>query len=215
VSPDESAPTPPRRGWDRRQKITAVVVAVVIIAIGATLTVGLTNNNVSNGIDGALAKGQRPAAPNFTLPVLTSAPGLPPVGQQVSLSQLRGHPVVLNIWASWCVPCTQEAPVLQSLWDHYRSKGVIVLGVDVKDLEGDAVAFHTKYGLTYPTVHDGAGSVQAAFGSTGVPENFVIDKQGRIAGDIRSELVASGSAANIQGFASAIDTVVAEPATTK
>lgn len=216
MSTQEPPPTPTaRRGWDRRQKTVAAISAAVVIAIGAILTVGLINNNVSNSINGALAKGQRPVAPNFTLPVLTSAPGLPAAGQMVSLSQLRGHPVVLNIWASWCIPCTQEAPILQSLWDHYRKEGVIVLGVDVKDLEGDAVAFHTKYGLTYPTVRDGEGNIEAAYGTTGVPENFVIDKQGHIAGVIRSELVSSGSAANIQGFASAIDTVVAEPGNLK
>lgn len=215
MSTDEPAPQSPprRRGWDRRQKTVAAISAVIVIAIGALLTVGLLNNNVSNGIDGALAKGERPTAPNFTLPVLTSAAGVPATGRQLSLSQLRGHPVVLNIWASWCIQCNQEAPILQSLWDHYRKEGVIVLGVDVKDLESDAVAFHNQYGLTYPTVRDGEGNIEAAYGTTGVPENFIIDRNGNIAGAIRGPLSASGSSANIQGFASAIDTVVAEAKT--
>jgi cytochrome c biogenesis protein CcmG/thiol:disulfide interchange protein DsbE len=211
VTPDDPAPTPPpRRGWDRRQITVAGIIGLVIVGIGALLTVGLLNRNVNNSIDAAIAKGQRVQAPNFTLPVLTSAPGLPAAGRQVSLSQLRGHPVVLNIWASWCVPCRSEAPILQSVWNHYKSKGVVVLGADVKDLTGDALAFHRAYGLTFPTVRDGEGNIEAPYGTTGVPDTFIIDAQGRIVATLRGQLTDSGSGANIQSFASVLDTVVAE-----
>jgi cytochrome c biogenesis protein CcmG, thiol:disulfide interchange protein DsbE len=211
VTPDDPAPTPPpRRGWDRRQITVAGIIGLVIVGIGALLAVGLLNRNVNNSIDAAIAKGQRVQAPNFTLPVLTSAPGLPAAGRQVSLSQLRGHPVVLNIWASWCVPCRSEAPILQSVWNHYKSKGVVVLGADVKDLSGDALAFHRAYGLTFPTVRDGEGNIEAPYGTTGVPDTFIIDAQGRIVATLRGQLTDSGSGANIQSFASVLDTVVAE-----
>jgi len=211
VSADESAPPPPdRKGWDRRQVILAAIVGLVIVGLGSLLTVGLLNSNVNNSIDQAIAKGQRIPAPAFTLPVLTSAPGLPAAGQQLSLSQLRGHPVVLNIWASWCVPCTDEAPILQSMWEHYRTKGVVVLGVDVKDLTGDALNFHSKYGLTFPTVRDGEGNVEGPYGTTGVPESFIIDAQGRVAAHLAGPLSASGSSANVSSFASVLDTVIAE-----
>ncbi len=170
MTPDDPVPTPPpRRGWDRRQITVAGIIGLVIVGIGALLTVGLLNRNVNNSIDAAIAKGQRVQAPNFTLPVLTSAPGLPAAGHQVSLSQLRGHPVVLNIWASWCVPCRSEAPILQSVWNHYKSKGVVVLGADVKDLSGDALAFHRAYGLTFPTVRDGEGNIEAPTARPGCP----------------------------------------------
>lgn len=207
----EQIPTP-RRGWDRRQITVAVIVAIVVIAIGTLLTVGLLNRDVNNSIDSAIAKGQRAPAPEFTLPVLTSAPGLPAAGKQLSLSQLRGHPVVLNIWASWCVPCRDEAPILQSIWDRYKHQGVYVVGVDVKDLTGDALNFHQTYGLTFPTVRDGEGNIEGPYGTTGVPESFIIDRRGRVAAALRGPLSASGSSANVNSFAAALDTVIAESA---
>jgi len=211
VSPDATG-TPPttRRGWDRRQITVASICVVVIAAIATLLIVGLLNRDVNDSIDAAIAKGQRPPAPGFTLPVLTTAPGLPPAGQDLSLAQLRGHPVVLNMWASWCVPCTDEAPILQSIWDHYRAAGVVVLGVDVKDLTGDALNFHKEYDLTFPTVRDGEGNIEGPYGTTGVPESFIIDRDGKIAAALRGPLSASGSTANVNGFVTALDTVVAE-----
>jgi cytochrome c biogenesis protein CcmG/thiol:disulfide interchange protein DsbE len=216
VSADESAPPPPdRKGWDRRQITVAVVVGLIVLGVGGLLTVGLLNRNVNNSIDQAIAKGERAPAPGFTLPVLTSSAGLPAAGRQLSLSQLRGHPVVLNIWASWCVPCTDEAPILQSLWEHYRGKGVVVLGVDVKDLTGDAMNFHTKYGLTFPTVRDGDGNIEGPYGTTGVPESFIIDAQGRVAAHLAGPLSASGSTANVSSFANVLDSVIAERSGTR
>lgn len=206
----ESSPIRVRRGWDRRQKVTALVATVCVGAIGALLVVGLLNQGVNTSINAELAAGRRPMAPSFALPVLTGAPGLPAPGDRVTLAQLRGHPVVLNIWASWCIPCAGEAPVLQSLWDHYRHEGVYVLGVDVNDLQGDAQSFHQRYGLTYPTIRDGSGEIMAAYGSTGVPENFIIDRQGRIAATLRSPLSDSGASANVDSFAAVIDAVVSE-----
>jgi len=211
VSSDDPAnPPTTRRGWDRRQITLASITGVVIAAIATLLIVGLINRNVNNSIDAAIAKGERVPAPGFNLPVLTSTPGLPPAGQNLSLQQLRGHPVVLNIWASWCVPCTDEAPILQSIWDRYRSQGVYVLGVDVKDLTGDALGFHKEFGLTFPTVRDGEGNIEGPYGTTGVPESFIIDRNGKIAAALRGPLSASGSSANVNGFVSVLDSIVAE-----
>lgn len=184
----------------------------MVAAFGALLTVGLVNRGVNDSISSAIARDQRIPAPGFTLPVIDSAPGIPAVGQDLSLSQLRGHTVVLNIWASWCGPCTDEAPILQSIWDQYRDKGVYVLGVDVKDLTGDAEAFHRTYGLTYPVVRDGEGSIEGPYGTTGVPESFIIDPAGRVAAALRGPLSTSGSSANVPGFLAALDQVIAEPA---
>ena len=209
--PDHLDPTP-RRRWERRQIIIAVVCVMVLVAFASMLTVGLLNLGVSNSIDSAIAKGQRAPAPDFRLPVLTSVPGLPPAGHQLTLSSLRGRPIILNIWASWCGPCTSEAPILQSVWDHYRSKGVLVLGVDVKDLTGDALAFHNNYGLTFPSVRDGEGNIEGPYGTTGVPESFVIDRQGRVAAALRGPLSDAGSQANLPGFLAVVDQVLAEGA---
>lgn len=188
----------------------ATISALVIAAIATLLIVGLVNRNVNNSIDASIAKGERVPAPAFTLPVLTSTAGLPPAGQNLSLAQLHGHPVVLNIWASWCVPCTDEAPILQSIWNRYRAQGVYVLGVDVKDLTGDALGFHKEYGLTFPTVRDGEGNIQGPYGTTGVPESFIIDRDGKIAAALRGPLTASGASANVNSFVSVLDSIVAE-----
>ncbi len=209
-SDDPAKPPTERRGWDRRQITVASLCAVVIAAIAVLLIVGLINRNVNNSIDAAIAKGERVPAPGFTLPVLTSTAGLPAPGQNLSLSQLRGHPVVLNIWASWCVPCTDEAPILQSMWDRYRGEGVYILGIDVKDLTGDALSFHKEYGLTFPTVRDGEGNIEGPYGTTGVPESFIIDRDGKIAAALRGPLSASGSTANVNSFVSVLNTVIAE-----
>lgn len=211
MSPDDPAQPPTeRRGWDRRQITIASLCGLVIAAIAALLIVGLINRNVNNSINSAIAKGNRVSAPGFTLPVLTSTAGLPAAGQNLSLSQLRGHPVVLNIWASWCVPCTDEAPILQSIWNKYRTQGVYVLGVDVKDLTGDALGFHQEYGLTFPTVRDGEGNIEGPYGTTGVPESFIIDRNGNIAAALRGPLSASGASANVNSFVSVLDGVIAE-----
>jgi cytochrome c biogenesis protein CcmG/thiol:disulfide interchange protein DsbE len=213
-SPETSTPPSGRHGWDRRQIAIAAVCAAVILAFGTVLTVGLMNRGVNNSIKSAIAKGQRVAAPQFSDPVLTSAPGIPAAGQRLSLAQLRGHPVVLNIWASWCTPCIDEAPILQSVWDRYRARGVYVLGVDVKDLTGDALNFHQSYGLTYPTLRDGEGSIEGPYGVTGVPESFIIDRNGRIAAAVPGPLSSSGSSGNLASFLVALDSVIAEPAGT-
>jgi cytochrome c biogenesis protein CcmG/thiol:disulfide interchange protein DsbE len=104
---------------------------------------------------------------------------------------------------------------LQSLWEHYRSKGVVVLGVDVKDLTSDAAAFHTRYGLTFPTVRDGDGNIEGPYGTTGVPESFIIDSQGRVAAHLAGPLSASGSTANVSSFATVLESVIAESSGTR
>ncbi len=201
----------PRRGWERRQIVVAIVCVVILVVFGSVLTVGLLNRGVNNAIDSAIAKGQRAPAPDFSLPVLNSVPGLPTAGKKLTLSSLRGRPIILNIWASWCGPCTSEAPILQSVWDHYRAKGVLVLGVDVKDLTGDALTFHNTYGLTFPSVRDGEGNIEGPYGTTGVPESFVIDRQGRVAAALRGPLSDSGSQPNLPSFLAVVDQVLAEP----
>jgi cytochrome c biogenesis protein CcmG/thiol:disulfide interchange protein DsbE len=184
----------------------------VILAFAGLLVVGLTNRDVSNTIDRAIADGDRAPAPAFALPVLVPGGGLGPRGAIVTPEDLKGRPVVLNIWASWCDPCKDEAPLLQSIWDRYRDRGLLVLGLDVKDLEDDALAFHRTYGLTFPSLRDGEGEVQGRYGATGVPETFVLDRQGRVAAALRGPLVGDGAQENLTSFQRVLDTVLAEPA---
>jgi cytochrome c biogenesis protein CcmG/thiol:disulfide interchange protein DsbE len=139
-----------------------------------------------------LGGGRTPSAPQFALSRL-DAPG------KLALASLRGKVVVLNFWASWCVPCKSEAPRLEAAWQRYRDKGVVVVGVDAQDFSGDAKHFVKKYKLTYPNVHDGPGDVLPKYGVTGFPETYFVDRRGRLIGDrVAGEITASKLTAGIQ-----------------
>jgi cytochrome c biogenesis protein CcmG/thiol:disulfide interchange protein DsbE len=112
-------------------------------------------------------------APDFTLTLLD--------GSQTSLSDLRGQTTILNFWSSWCEPCRQEAPALQTIWETYRDKGIVLLGVSYKDAPDVSRAFVQELGLTYPNGADPRGRISRAYGITAVPETFIIDSQGQIA----------------------------------
>ncbi|HLW48936.1 MAG TPA: TlpA disulfide reductase family protein [bacterium] len=135
-------------------------------------------------IGAALARGEAPPVPALVLGTLPSVTG---TTRTVGLRDLRGHAVVLNFWASWCEPCREEAPLLEGLARDYRSRGVLVVGVDTQDLEAPARAFLTRYALTYLNLRDPDGGVGRMFGTTGVPETFFIDAAGRIQGKFPGE----------------------------
>lgn len=172
-----------RGGWDRRRTVGATVAGVLVLGVIALLVIGLLNRDVGTSIQDALAEGKRPAAPDITLPVLVAGDGVGPVKSEVSLKDLRGKVVVLNFWASWCGPCAAEAPVLERVAEHYREKGedVVILGVDVEDLRGDALGFVAEHQVTYPSLRDGEDKARQAYQVPALPETFVIDPEGRIA----------------------------------
>ena len=176
-----------RRGWGR----WAVIAAVALFL--ALLVYGLESRGPDDAIDGALADGRAPQAPAFTLEVLDRgripAPLRRPLGRamsdgQVSLSELRGTPVVLNLWASWCTPCREEAPRLQKGWERWGRKGVAYLGLNIQDLRGDARRFARRFGITHPSVRDARRGVADSYGATGIPETFFVDARGRVVGHV-------------------------------
>ncbi len=175
----EPVATPPShsgRVWHARVGVLLPVLVVLALLGLATL-----RHQQTLAIGAALARGETPPVPTVTLPAFDGPP--------VSLAVLRGHPVVLNFWASWCVPCRDEAPLLEGMWREFGSRGLIVLGVDTQDLEAPARAFIKQYGITYPNVRDPDGSVGRLFGTTGVPETFFISADGRILGKFPGEQV--------------------------
>jgi cytochrome c biogenesis protein CcmG, thiol:disulfide interchange protein DsbE len=116
------------------------------------------------------------SAPDFTLPRLDR-------NGEMRLAALRGKAVVLNFWASWCVPCKEEAPLLQAAAKRWNGRGVVVVGIDSQDFKGDARRFARRYGVTYPIVHDGPGKTRDSYGVTGFPETFFVDREGKLVGD--------------------------------
>ena len=93
---------------------------------------------------------------------------------------MRGKTIVLNFWASWCGPCRDEMPLLQQGSKRWHGKDVVFVGIDAKDVRGDARKFLARYGVTYQNVYDGKGSMIGRYGVTGYPETYFIDKTGKV-----------------------------------
>jgi len=102
-------------------------------------------------------------------------------GQTLRLADLRGQVVVVNFWASWCIPCEQEAAELENTWRRYKDKGVVFIGVDYVDTETAAKAFMQRFDITYPNGPDLGTRISQAYRIKGVPETYVVDKTGRLA----------------------------------
>ena len=168
-----------------------------VLALVALLAAASVRRERALAIGAALARGETPSVPAAVLPALAgshgiSAPSAAPGRrggrpEEVALRDLRGHAVVLNFWASWCAPCREEAPMLNSLARDYRARGLLVVGVDTQDLEAPARAFLAQYGITYLNLRDPDGGVGRLFGTTGVPETFFINASGRILGKFPGE----------------------------
>jgi cytochrome c biogenesis protein CcmG, thiol:disulfide interchange protein DsbE len=148
-------------------------------ALAVALVVGLlalliwkVAHQVGNAtIASEVHKGKDPTAPTFDLPRLG--------GGTLASGSLLGKAQVVNFWASWCVPCRDEAPLLQHASQRY-ARQLVVLGIDHQDFAGDARGFVHHYGLTYPTVVDKDDKLYTKYGLTGVPETFCTDRSGRV-----------------------------------
>ena len=160
----ESKPT-------RKPIIIIGVAALVVLLIGLG-AVGLMRQ----------ASDKRPApgakAPDFSLGLYENyTAGLP---NKIQLSQLQGKVVVVNFWASWCIPCKDEAPALQAIHDKYADRNVVMLGVNYLDTDKEALAFLSTYGVSYANGIDLKQQIAHQYRITGVPETFVVDKKGLV-----------------------------------
>lgn len=157
----------------RRVLLTCVVVLLPV----ALLAYGLTAN--PRAVPSPLVG--KPA-PSFALPRFG--------GGELRLADLRGRVLVVNFWASWCIPCRDEATALEAAWRRYRDAGVVLVGVNVQDRDAPARSFLGETRPSYPNVVDATGATSIAYGIYGVPETFVIDARG----EIRSRHVGAVSA---------------------
>ncbi len=150
-------------------------VTVAAALLVGLLAYGLTTTGVDTTLDTATAKGERTAPPaRGPLPVL----GGTGTG---SLGDYKGKVVLVNVWASWCEPCRDELPLIEKAHKMLSARGGTVLGIDVKENSGAALKAVGEFGLTYPNLRDRDGSFVREWGQTGYPENYVIDRQGRVA----------------------------------
>ena len=146
--------------------------AAVALILGLALTLTLAFRRDPHDIrTGTVGK----PAPAFTLPNLGGT-------GTISLEQYKGRIVVLNFWASWCVPCKEENPALTDVWERYRGTDVVLLGVNFQDSADAARAYTARLGNTWPTVIDESGQVALSYGVFGPPETYFIGADGVIAG---------------------------------
>jgi cytochrome c biogenesis protein CcmG/thiol:disulfide interchange protein DsbE len=188
----------------------AALVAVALFF--ALLVYGLLSKPADKTIDSSLAEAKAPPAPGFALEVLQRGSPGPRLAHrleaaladgELSLQELRGSPVVLNFWASWCPPCREEAPRLEGRWRASRESGVVFLGLDMQDLTGDAREFMREFGISYPNVRDPGDDVARDWGVTGLPETFFVSARGRVVahviGAISSRQLEEGIGATLDG----------------
>jgi peroxiredoxin len=164
----------------KRRTVVTTAASVFVLLVAALVVTVFTHGNSSNADDNMVAYpvGHRPTAPDFTATSLTGTP--------INFASYRGKIVVLNVWGSWCPPCRGEAGTLKYLDDQYGPQGVAFLGDDILDTPGNALPFLKDAGITYPSVNDASGAVEArlaiAAPINGTPTTLVIDKTGHIAG---------------------------------
>jgi cytochrome c biogenesis protein CcmG/thiol:disulfide interchange protein DsbE len=164
-----------------RRTVTTLAVSVLALLLVGLLVFGVLQTGDDTSIDQAVARGERPAAHDASLPLLDGGGGR-------RLADFRGDGyVVVNFFASWCDPCREEAPLLNRLQRRLAGHGTIV-GVAWNDATEDSRAFVREHGVRYPVVRDVDGAFAKAYGVKGMPETFVVDPQGRIVALQRSQL---------------------------
>jgi cytochrome c biogenesis protein CcmG/thiol:disulfide interchange protein DsbE len=132
---------------------------------------GLLGLGLVRAQQGSLGVGSR--VPDFTLTTFE--------GEQIHITDLRGKVVLLNFWASWCKTCELEARELEQVYQMYKDRGVIFLGIDYVDAETEALAYLERYGITYPNGPDMGTRISQAFRVVGVTETYLVDPEGLIA----------------------------------
>lgn len=147
--------------------IGALAAWMGVLALLALLAFGLLRNQ-----EGPVAVGEK--APEFVLTTFD--------GEQIDSQDLEGKVIVLNFWASWCKPCEEEAAELETAWRMYEPRGdVIFLGVDYVDTKPEAMAYLEKFDVTYPNGPDLRTKISQSYRIRGVPETYIIDKDGKLA----------------------------------
>ncbi len=156
----EEAQSRRRPQWGRILVWAGLLTLLVVVGLGLLRTQ-----------QGSASVGQR--APDFTLTTFD--------GKNITLSDLKGKVVLVNFWASWCKPCEQEAPDLESAWRYYQPRGdVVFLGVDWTDTDSAAQGYLQKFNISYTNGPDLGTRISQKYRITGVPETYIVDRNGMI-----------------------------------
>ena len=144
--------------------LASIVLLVAIVIAGAIVGFALMRQNQGRPLDGP--------APAFGFTTFD--------GETYKLDDFRGKVVVLNFWASWCTPCAAEAPDLQSAWELYQDKDVVFIGIAYADNGPNSLEFLDRFGITYLNAPDLGTFISDEYHIEGVPETFIIDKDGNV-----------------------------------
>ncbi len=155
-----------------RNRAIAIILTPILITLVWALWVGVTTAPVKDSKFPAPVIGE--LAPGFTFPLLP--------GGTASLSDYRGKVVLINVWATWCPSCIDEMPDLENLYKKMKSQGSAfeILGVSIDALTDPVQKWVDRFGITFPILLDPRGTIKKLYRTTGVPETFVIDRQGRL-----------------------------------
>jgi cytochrome c biogenesis protein CcmG, thiol:disulfide interchange protein DsbE len=158
-----------------KRSLVPITVAVLAVLLIGLLVYGVVGKKTDNSLDQAVSAGKKPAAPGLDV----SLPNLDGAGMS-RLADLGGKVVVLNFWASWCEPCKAEAPILERVQKRLQKAGGTVLGVTYKDAPGASKAFVRDEKITWPNVRDDRLQLAPKFGTSQLPETFIIDAEGNV-----------------------------------
>ena len=160
-----------------KKRTLFIILTATALALGLifTLTIFPRERSQPQSAEGSSGLVGQPA-PDFTLPTLEDT--------QVSLSQFRGRPVVINFWASWCIPCREEMPELARSYEAHKAEGLMILGINLSyaDSLSDIEAFVSEFHVTFPILLDAEGVVAGKlYPMPGIPTSIFINRDGTIA----------------------------------
>jgi cytochrome c biogenesis protein CcmG, thiol:disulfide interchange protein DsbE len=168
-STNELEGSPVMVGRERRRLPVWVIVLAFAVLVGFMALIGW---GLNRSMRGSIQMGD--PVPSFTMATFD--------GKTIQTSDYAGKVIVLNFWASWCKPCEQEARELEEAYQHYKDgEDVVFLGLAYVDTEPNSLTYLSRFGVTYPNGPDLATKVSQMFRVRGVPETFIIDREGRLA----------------------------------
>lgn len=150
-------------------------VLYVVILLAGLIWIYISADRTGASIAGRVPAPQKGfLAPDFSLAT--------PKGEKITLSELKGKAVLVNIWATWCPPCREEMPAIEKYYERYKDQGLVVLGVNatVQDNPLDIVPFVNEYGLTFPILLDETGDVARKYDLRSLPSSYFINRDGTI-----------------------------------
>ena len=156
---------------------TAVILVLVFLSVSCSAQErGSSASSMASAFTQARIPLLRQAAEarDFSLPLVSGN------GDTLSLSDLRGQVVFVNFWATWCAPCRDEMPSMESLYRQFRDRGLEIIAVNIQENEQDVADFMRDYGLTFPALLDLNGRVSSNYGVQAIPTSYLIDREGNI-----------------------------------